>query len=177
LGKRLAQGEIVRPGEETQREFFLRTSEILEAAGFIHYEVSNFARGMNSASRHNQKYWDHTEYLGLGPSAHSFKADRRWWNHAGLEDYLKDLREGCKPVSGAETLDQEALYSEALLLGFRTRKGIDLEEIRRRFGRDLLLEHAEVLEGFRREGLVTVAGGVVRPTREGLAVADGLARL
>ncbi len=177
LGQRLAHGEIVQPGEDTQREFFLRTSEILETAGFIHYEVSNFALGMNHASRHNQKYWDHTPYLGLGPSAHSFDGAGRWWNHASLEHYLGDLREGCAPVAGSEVLDREALYSEALLLGFRTRRGIDLNEIRRRFGRDLLSEHAQVLERFSREGLITIENDFLRPTRAGMSVADGLARL
>ena len=177
LGRRLAQGDITRPGEDDQRSFFLRTSEILEQDGYIHYEVSNFALGMHHASRHNQKYWDHTPYLGLGPGAHSFDGARRWWNHASLENYLGDLREGRTPVAGSEILDREALYSETLLLGFRTRRGIDLKEIRRRFGRDLLSEHAQVLEGFSREGLITIENDFLRPTRAGMSVADGLARL
>jgi len=53
--------------EDLQYDFFMKTSEFLENAGYIHYEVSNFARGMRFASRHNQKYWDHTPYLGLAP--------------------------------------------------------------------------------------------------------------
>jgi oxygen-independent coproporphyrinogen-3 oxidase len=177
LGQRLAQGKIVQPGEDTQREFFLRTSEILEASGFVHYEVSNFARGMDKASRHNQKYWDHTPYLGLGPSAHSFQGTKRWWNHAALAEYVRDLGQGHKPMAGSETLSPDQLYAEALMLGFRTSRGIDLEKMKSSFGRDLLAEKAQVLEHYRRAGLITIEPGFIRPTREGLSVADGLARL
>jgi len=77
LGIRYQAGEFLMPGEELQYEFFIKTSEFLEDAGYIHYEVSNFSRGMEYASRHNQKYWDHSPYLGLGPSAHSFRDNRR----------------------------------------------------------------------------------------------------
>ncbi|MEN6476258.1 MAG: radical SAM family heme chaperone HemW [Syntrophaceae bacterium] len=177
LGQRLARGEIAQPGEDTQREFFLRTSEILEAAGFIHYEVSNFALGPDMASRHNRKYWDHTPYLGLGPSAHSFMENRRWWNHSSLPDYLRDISAGHRPMAGQESLSEAELFSEALMLGLRTSAGIDLEEIKSRFGRDLLQEKAQILEGYRRSGLIIIESGCIRPTRAGLAVADGLARL
>ena len=66
------KGGIVQLSDEEERIFFIETSEILEAAGYIHYEVSNFAGASHLRSRHNRKYWDHTPYLGLGPSAHSF---------------------------------------------------------------------------------------------------------
>lgn len=177
LGRRLARGEFSACPEDMQHAFFLQTSETLEAAGYIHYEVSNFARGMDMASRHNQKYWDHTPYLGLGPSAHSFKPVERWWNHASLPDYLRALKKGQKPVTGHEALTPEQLYSEALMLGFRTRQGIDLEQLKQRFRRDLLHEYAPVLEQFRRDGLITIEPGFIRPTRAGMAVADGLALL
>ena len=84
LGKRLNAGEFSIPGEELQVEFFMKTSQFLEDAGYIHYEVSNFAKGIEFASRHNQKYWDHSPYLGLGPAAHSFRDNRRWWNHRSI---------------------------------------------------------------------------------------------
>ena len=92
------------PGEEKQREFFIRTSEFLESAGFIHYEVSNFARGEKHLSRHNQKYWDHTPYLGLGPSAHSFNGARRWWNHRSVEKYMAAIEKGTLPIESFEDL-------------------------------------------------------------------------
>ena len=66
LGKRYAEGKFSLPSEDLQYKLFMMTSEILEDAGYVHYEVSNFAKGMAFASRHNQKYWDHTPYLGPG---------------------------------------------------------------------------------------------------------------
>ncbi|MGZ6202597.1 MAG: hypothetical protein ACXWM6_13880, partial [Thermodesulfobacteriota bacterium] len=88
--------------------------------GYIHYEVSNFARGMKYASRHNQKYWDHSPYLGLGPSAHSFQPNRRWWNHRSLDQYLAAINAGNLPVEETESLTMEQLRLEALYLGLGT---------------------------------------------------------
>ncbi|MGI6397627.1 MAG: hypothetical protein ACOX3E_10615 [Desulfomonilia bacterium] len=105
----------------------METSKTLEEAGYIHYEVSNFAAGMGRASRHNRKYWDHTPYLGLGPAAHSFEGTRRWWNRSSLKGYLTDLSNRKRPVEGQEDLRSEELAMEALFLGLRTREGIDLD--------------------------------------------------
>lgn len=175
LGQRAAAGAFPARTEEDERTFFLRTAEILEASGYIQYEVSNFARRLELASRHNQKYWDHTPYLGLGPAAHSFQAGRRWWNHASLADYLHDLAQGRPPIQASEQLGADALCLEDIFLGLRTRAGVDLERLKRLYGRDLLREHARVLEEYRRNGLIEISDGRLRPTRAGMAVADGLA--
>lgn len=175
MGRKYKNNEFHLPAEETQRTFFMKTSEIMEKAGYIHYEVSNFASGMGMASRHNQKYWDHTPYLGLGPSAHSFKKNQRWWNHASLEDYLKTIKDKKPPIQASETLDIEQLRMEALFLRLRTKKGIDLERYHRRYGYDLIKEKGPVLAELTEQGLIEITGGIVRPTRSGMAVADTLA--
>jgi len=177
LGQRYELGEFPYPSQDLMREFFMRTSEFLEFSGYIHYEVSNFAKGMERASRHNRKYWDHTPYLGLGPSAHSFKAGRRWWNHSSVRQYLDDLAKDRMPVEGSEELTNEQLHTEALFLGLRTKQGIDLERHKLRYGHDLMQEKGPVLEQWGREGLIEIEGGFVRPKRAGMAVADGLAQL
>ena len=82
LGRRVAAGVATEVGEEGLSELFFLTHELLADAGFEAYEVSNFASAPEHRSAHNQKYWDHTPYLGLGPSAHSFAGGRRWWNQA-----------------------------------------------------------------------------------------------
>jgi oxygen-independent coproporphyrinogen-3 oxidase len=163
------------PEEEVQREFFLRTSEFLESEGSIHYEVSNFARGEEHFSRHNQKYWDHTPYLGLGPGAHSFDGTRRWWNHRSAEKYIASLAGGTLPVESFEDLTPDQRLLERLYFGVRTRKGIDLEEFRREFQVDLEVEKGGTLSLLEKEGLITIRGGILTPTRAGLAVADRLA--
>jgi oxygen-independent coproporphyrinogen-3 oxidase len=68
LGKKLLEGSLALPDDEASLKFFLVTAELLDAAGYVHYEVSNYARGMSLASRHNRKYWDHSPYLGLAPA-------------------------------------------------------------------------------------------------------------
>ncbi len=177
LGRRYKKGEFSRPPEETQRDFFMRTSEFLEESGYIHYEVSNFAMDMDHASRHNQKYWDHTPYLGVGPSAHSFRDRRRWWNHGALDRYLLDLEGDRLPIDDAETLDDEQLGMEALFLGLRTKQGIDLERYRRQYGFDLMEDKALLLKELCASGLIEIFDGRLRPTRAGMAVADSLAML
>ena len=177
LGRRFALGEFPLPTEEISRTFFLHTSAFLEARGYEHYEVSNFARGLQRASRHNQKYWDHTPYLGLGPAAHSYARSRRWWNHASLTDYIRDCDQGQRPLGGSEELSADQLRLEAFFLGLRTRRGIGLEEYRRRWGGDLLAEKGVELERLAQEGLLVIAQGRVCPTLSGLALADRLALL
>ncbi len=164
-------------GEEAQSEFFLRTSEVLEDAGYIHYEVSNFARSEQHFSHHNQKYWDHTPYLGLGPGAHSFDGARRWWNSRSVKDYISNLSRGKPPIQDQETLNNEQLMFEDIFLGLRTRKGVHLQTILEKYSRDLLKEKGKLLSAWEKEGLVEIRNGFLCPTQAGLAVADRLALL
>jgi len=170
LGRRYARGECTVPGEELQYQFFMKTSEILENAGYIHYEVSNFARGMTYASRHNQKYWDHTPYLGLGPAAHSFQGNRRWWNHRSVEKYVQLLMGSEFPIEETERLTMEQMALESLYLGLRTKMGVNLDETWNYVGEGFINQLLT-------EELITIRNGFLCPTRSGLAVADGLTAL
>ena len=177
LHRRVEAGQLTLADEDEAYGFFSTTSEFLEGRGYIHYEVSNFARTGALISRHNHKYWDHTPYLGLGPSAHSFRGCRRWWNRRDLPRYISDLRAGRAPVDGQEELSQEQLRMEALYFGFRTKRGIHGPAFRERFGMDLLREEGAALRGLRDEGLIRLDGEVLTPTRRGLALADRLCLL
>ena len=169
------KGNFPLPGEETQREFFIRTSEFLEAKGYIQYEVSNFARGEEYLSRHNQKYWDHTPYLGLGPSAHSFNGARRWWNERSVEKYIASVEKSTLPIESFEDLTLEQRMLEEIYFGMRTRKGINLNRFRKEFQVDLEVEKGKTLSLLMQEGLLTIQKGILSPTLAGLAVADRLA--
>jgi oxygen-independent coproporphyrinogen III oxidase len=177
LGIRYCRGEFPLRTEDSQYNFFMKTSELLEESGYIHYEVSNFASGMEKASGHNRKYWDHTPYLGLGPSAHSFNKGRRWWNHGSVKDYIRDLDVLKRPISGSEALTGEQLRMEALFLGLRTKRGVDMEQYRDRYGFDLIKEEGQVLGEWEKRGLIEIKDGFIRPTRSGMAVADSMAQL
>ncbi|MBA4423914.1 MAG: coproporphyrinogen III oxidase, partial [Syntrophus sp. (in: bacteria)] len=175
LAELCRKGDATLPDLDLQTRYFFRTSEILEEAGYLHYEVSNFARGESFHSRHNSKYWNHIPYLGLGPAAHSFDGRRRRWNHRSVAAYLKDLAAGKPPVADSEFLTGEQLRLEALFLGFRTRRGIHLGDFKRRHGQDLLAKKGEILKKLTEDGLLEIRNGFLRPTRAGMAVADSLA--
>jgi len=113
FGKMLAEGRITPVGEEVERDFFLLTSEFLEENGYIHYEISNFAVDEKHPCRHNRKYWGHIPYLGLGPAAHSFLENCRWWNIRSVKDYCRMLSDGRLPVDGREVLTSELLLEPA----------------------------------------------------------------
>ena len=162
------------PEEDLQYDFFMKTGETLEDAGYIQYEISNFAREIKFVSRHNRKYWDHTHYLGLGPSAHSFLNNNRWWNYRSLEKYITEIEAGRPPVEETESLTMEQLRLEALYLGLRTNKGIHIKGFAGQYSCDLIVEKGNVLKRLQEEGLIVIQNGYLRPTRAGLAVADAL---
>jgi len=176
FGFRLARGKMTELPEEAQGELFLFTHSFLKDAGYPAYEVSNFARSPEHRSRHNQKYWHHVPYLGVGPSAHSFSGTRRWWNEKKLGPYEKRIEAGERPIAGSEELMRSDLALEALMLGLRTVDGIDLVVFRERYGVDLLKRNEPLVERLVGEGLLKQEGDVLVPTLAGLAVTDSLAR-
>jgi oxygen-independent coproporphyrinogen-3 oxidase len=176
FGRRLLRNAISElPAEEEAALFFL-THEVLSDLGLPAYEVSNFAAGRTHQSAHNRKYWDHTPYLGIGPSAHSWAGGRRWWNHRKLRLWQRDVDSGRVPVEGDERPTPNQLALEALMLGLRTVDGVDMERVRGLTGVDLLAANSKVLERLAEGGLVSADGPVIRPTLRGMAVADTLAR-
>jgi oxygen-independent coproporphyrinogen III oxidase len=163
------------PSDSMQAKYFFTTSEILEDAGYLHYEVSNFALGVALESRHNNKYWQHVPYLGLGPAAHSFRENRRWWNKPAVASYIKDISRNKMPVEDSETLTPAQLQLEALFLGLRTSCGIDLCLYKTKYGADLLADKHSIISSLVQGNLVEIKNGFLRPTRAGMAVADSLA--
>ncbi len=163
------------PDEKTELKLFLTTAEELENAGYIHYEVSNFARRNKFKSRHNQKYWRHTPYLGLGPAANSFLDNKRWWNMASVNTYIEEIDDGKMPVEDAEILTTQQLRLEALFLGLRTKEGINLKHYKTKYGFDLLAEKKITIDTLTKNKLAALEKGSLRPTRAGMAVADSLA--
>ena len=177
LGKDMSTSKSVLPGERKQLIFFRRTSEFLSESGYFHYEVSNFAKGHGAMSKHNRKYWDHTPYLGLGPSAHSFDGRKRWWNMRSLSAYHRALENGRLPLEGQEILTMAQRRLETLMLGFRTAQGVDSHGFKQAFQRDLLREKADILAHLQEKGLIIIKDGFIRPTLSGMAVADQLGLL
>jgi oxygen-independent coproporphyrinogen-3 oxidase len=157
-------GEV--PFNVEEEESFLLTSDMLEEKGYIHYEVSNFAKSENLFSSHNQKYWQHIPCLGLGPSAHSFNDDMRWWNFSSVEKYIDELNKECRPVEEEEKIGEKEKSLEALFLGFRTKKGIELEVLRKYKKVEIVLNR--LIES----NLIEIKGSRAVSTKKGFLVAD-----
>ena len=189
FGVKAKHGLLKELPQDDQATLFEFTHRFLADAGWPAYEVSNFARSSAHQSRHNRKYWDHTPYLGLGPSAHSLAvsdappggpAARRWWNERSTPRWERRLALGERPVEAQEVLGPKSLAAEALLLGLRTTAGIDLNDFTARYGIDLQAANDSLLARLVEEGLLVVRADPDRgrwlvPTLSGLAVADGLA--
>jgi oxygen-independent coproporphyrinogen-3 oxidase len=119
------RGELVEADEDRYAAEFLQAHDALAAAGFEHYEVSNFALP-GRRSRHNSSYWSGAPYLGLGPSAHGFDGVTRRWNVAAYVEWERRLAAGCDPAAGAEELTAENRIAEQVYLGLRTSGGLDV---------------------------------------------------
>ncbi len=174
FGKRRRRGELVEAGQKRRGELLDLTHRFLRQAGWPGYEVSNFASAPAHRSRHNRKYWNHTPYLGLGPSAHSFDGvDRRWWNVPRLGGYRRRLAVGQSPVEDAERLSRADLRLETVMLALRTLDGIDCAAFEHRFGVDPSSTRAA--RRFLDQGLLVLDERRLAPTLAGWAVADTLA--
>ena len=149
-----------------ERDFFCRGSELLEAAGYDHYEISNLALP-GFASTHNQAYWNGSDYIGLGPGACSTVGLERWQNPSDTRAYAASLLTG-QPCRVMEPLTPAVKLSERVLLGLRTRAGIPLNFIP---GKN------EILTDLQKEGLIVLSSDRVALTREGRLVADSVTEL
>jgi oxygen-independent coproporphyrinogen-3 oxidase len=125
LGRWAERGTIREADEDRYAEEFLHAHEALTAAGFEHYEVSNFALPGRRA-RHNSAYWSGAPYLGLGPSAHGFDGQERRWNVSAYAAWVRAVAAGTDPVEGSERLDASMRDAESVYLGLRTIDGLPL---------------------------------------------------
>jgi putative oxygen-independent coproporphyrinogen III oxidase len=129
FGRLVAAGRMTEPAEDDLADRYEVACATLAAAGYAHYEVSNWARG-GHASRHNLTYWRRGRYLGLGAGAHEFDGTVRRWNVDGVPAYLEAVRERRRPTAGEERLDPGQARFEALALRLRTVAGLGPDEAR-----------------------------------------------
>ena len=123
LGRQVAAGIARAPDPDRQADMYQFACETLSAAGYGHYEVSNWSLPGRECL-HNLGYWEGRPYLGLGAGAHSFRAGRRWWNLRPPHQYMERIEAGEIPIGGEEGIHGEAEKLEALLLGLRTDRGV-----------------------------------------------------
>ena len=163
LARWTARGEVVPVDEERYAAEFLAADAVLGAAGYEHYEVSNYARPGQRAV-HNTAYWRRARFIGLGPSAHSGWGRERRWNLREWSAYERAMEAGDSPVAGSEVLDDDATELEALYLGLRTREGVTADRL-----------PPGTLAAWRSSGWAHEVGGRVRLSPEGWLRLDALA--
>ena len=168
LALAIESGEIDCVGEDAARDMFMMTSDTLKRHGYIHYEVSNYAKGKEYRSEHNSRYWDHTAYLGLGPSAHSLSSGVRRWNIEDVDRYCSELEGGNAPLAGKEALSESQLLLERLYFGFRSMEGFPADLV------DSLPGGCETLAELKRTGLIRMERSMAVPTPLGYLFSDGL---
>jgi oxygen-independent coproporphyrinogen-3 oxidase len=134
FGKMKKKGKLQETDEEESIAEFNLLIEKAEAAGFIHYEISNFGKP-GYFSIHNSNYWKQVPYIGLGPSAHSFNGYSRQWNVRHLKKYIRMVNEG-KSFYKKEELNFKSRFNEYIMTSLRTMWGIDLEYVEKTFEKE-----------------------------------------
>jgi oxygen-independent coproporphyrinogen-3 oxidase len=175
LYRQVKQAPEKSPDPETQHRQFYLLSDHLQAHGYEHYEISNYALpGMES--RHNSNYWKKKPYWGVGPSAHGYNgSNRRWWNIANNERYMQSIESGVIPAE-EELLTVAQQFNEAIMIGLRKATGVSLHELRDfadDTAIDALLKRSQL---YVEAGLLTITNnGFLQLTRAGKIRADGIA--
>ncbi len=166
-------GNVRECSDEQERQMYYMLKDLLEAAHYDHYEISNFAKisdgspSLSYRSRHNSAYWQDVPYLGLGAAAHSYDGTCRQWNVSDIMQYMEGIEKGC-PVVEREALDEDTRYNDRITTALRTRDGLNLGELSPRHRRYLLDNARRFLDS----GLLISEHNHIRLSREGLFVSD-----
>lgn len=173
----LLKGRSPLPDEESEIEMYRDAVSLFTDAGYVHYEISNFARP-GKESRHNSRYWLGGDYLGIGAGAHSYlngsKWGRRWWNEPDPYQYMKNVTERGAATTGSEELGIEEAKTEAVMLGLRLIRGIDLREYEKRFG--MALDKMLDIDGLEQKGLIRTDGAMITLSQKGLLLTNEVIR-
>jgi oxygen-independent coproporphyrinogen-3 oxidase len=164
-GKRYSAGEL--PTEDVMAEFYETACVYLAAAGYHHYEISNWGKP-GFESHHNLKYWRRESYLGFGAGAHSFSGNQRWANAHDAAAYVSAIAGGRLPVEQLEALTRDSALEEELFLGLRQLDGINLQQIEQDYGTSVEPRFTRLMDA----GLVERSGDVVRLSPTKLSVSN-----
>ena len=168
--------EMARAGwslapDEDAATMYLTGLDILEAAGYRQYEISN-ACVAKRESRHNMKYWTDGEWHAFGCGGHSTRNGVRWQNVAGTTDYIARMDAHESPIADRRTLTAEERLEEAMFTGLRLTRGVDLDSVGRRYGVDVWTRFGDALTPFIEQGLLHQDGSRIWLSREGMLVAN-----
>ena len=170
---RMRRGKLPLPKEELEAEMFEYIIEVLEKAGFEHYEISNFSKP-GFESRHNLVYWDNAEYYGLGAGASGYVDGIRYKNHGPIRHYLEAVEAGKARIT-EEHLTLEEKMEEELFLGLRKKTGVSKARFEEKFGISFDQRYGQVVASLTEQGLLVPDDKQVRMTKRGLFLGDTVA--
>lgn len=171
MAERVARGDAHTVDEETARQQYLLAREVLLAAGYAHYEISNYAKP-GKQSRHNTLYWKNQEYVGMGAGASGYINRVRYTNHKDLTLYTRMIKRNRVPRAFEETIDGELQKKETILLGLRLTEGVDKKAYQQCFGRTLEEDFGAVIRKHEAQGLMENREDTLRLTLEGLLLSN-----
>ncbi|KMQ67629.1 coproporphyrinogen III oxidase [Chryseobacterium sp. FH2] len=170
----ISKGKVKSPKEEEQNREFYYLSDFLKDNGFEHYEVSNFAKP-DFYSKHNSSYWKYKEYLGIGPSAHSYNGfDIRSWNVANNQQYIKKLNSNLL-AKEEEILSQKDQFNEMIMIGLRTIWGVDLDSLNNKFSDKILVHFQNEIKPNINDGILIIENNHLKIPEKHWFMADGIA--
>lgn len=170
----ISKGKVKSPKEDEQNKEFYYLSDFLKDNGFEHYEVSNFAKP-GFYSKHNSSYWKYKEYLGIGPSAHSYNGfDVRSWNVANNSQYIKKLNSNTL-ARDQEFLSQEDQFNEMIMIGLRTIWGVDIESLKEKFNNKILEHFQKEIQPKLEEEILIIETNHLKIPEKHWFMADGIA--
>ncbi len=169
----IRNGKLPDVDDAIQAQHFEILVSLLQAYGYLHYEISNFCKpGM--FARHNTSYWNGIPYLGIGPSAHSFNGSSRQWNVSNLGLYIQSIQKDQLQFE-KEVLSPAQHFNEYVMTSLRTQWGCNLDFIENKFGRDWVVQARKDIEKYIRSGMVRTESNHLFLTSEGKFMADGIA--
>ncbi len=170
LNKLVLDGKVKIGDDDYDADLYETTIDFLTQSGFRQYEVSNFCKE-GYECKHNLAYWDHREYVGLGPSAHSFLQGKRWWNFSSLKMYIDKIEKSGNAVRGEEKLSGNEMLEEFVMLALRS-KGLNLNVFKSKFGNSWLEKKKKILDELKSGGMIYFTGDFIKLTKKGYSLCD-----
>ena len=170
FGLKLKRGQLAEVSEDESLKQFEILTAWAKTAKFEHYEISNFAQP-GFRSRHNSSYWNRTNYLGIGPAAHSYNRTTRSWNTANTAEYIKGIEAG-SCVSETETLSPADIFNDYVITALRTSSGIDMDYLQREQPQQMVDYLKNQAESFLKAGNIEYAGNHLKLTHSGIFISD-----
>lgn len=179
LARSIEGGQQPRPNDDAAADMYDWARETLQAHGYIHYEISNWAKEPPQDQprdrfqcRHNLVYWDARPYLGVGAGAHGYLNGQRYWNDMDPQDYISQVATTGAARAGSEVIDRNTAISEYMILGLRRTDGVSFRNFAKRFALELQDLYTEPIKALCHAGLLVKDARGIRLSERGLLLGN-----